>query len=177
MSEKAYRRHFLKSFNFPEFNQYFLKEALNPEHTIIAVIDCSFLRKSGKKTDGKAYFYNGVTGKSSQGLEISVISIVEIETRLSYSLSLQQTPSRPQIKPVKKQSQNPKTSWSKKSRKKQEPKSSTPDITRVDGYAQHLKNTRYFFPTSVRYLVADGYYYRFKFWEAVRELNLDFIGK
>ena len=106
-----------------------------------------------------------------------MISIVEIETRLSYSLSLQQTPSRPQIKPVKKQSQNPKTSWSKKSRKKQEPKSSTPDITRVDDYAQHLKNTRYFFPTSVRYLVADGYYYRFKFWEAVRELNLDFIGK
>ena len=177
LSEKTYRRHLIKSFNFPEFNQYFLKEALNPEHTIIAVIDCSFLRKSGKKTDGKAYFYNGVAGKSSQGLEISVISIVEIETRLSYSLSLQQTPSRPQIKPVKKQSQNPKTSWSKKSRKKQEPKSSTPDITRVDDYAQHLKNTRYFFPTSVRYLVADGYYYRFKFWEAVRELNLDFIGK
>jgi hypothetical protein len=40
-----------------------------------------------------------------------------------------------------------------------------------------LKNTRYFFPSSVRYLVADGYYYRSKFWEAVRELNLNFIGK
>jgi len=25
--------------------------------------------------------------------------------------------------------------------------------------------------------VADGYYYRSQFWEAVRELNLDFIGK
>ena len=33
------------------------------------------------------------------------------------------------------------------------------------------------FPKSVRYLVADGYYYRSKFWETVRELNLDFIGK
>jgi hypothetical protein len=40
-----------------------------------------------------------------------------------------------------------------------------------------LKNTRYFFPSSVRYLVADRYYYRSKFWEAVRELNLNFIGK
>ena len=29
----------------------------------------------------------------------------------------------------------------------------------------------------MRYLVADGYYYRSKFWETVRELNLDFIGK
>ncbi|MEG4212023.1 hypothetical protein [Microcoleus sp. S13_B4] len=44
-------------------------------------------------------------------------------------------------------------------------------------YAQHLKNTRCYFPTSVRYLVADGYYYRSKFWDAVRDLNLDFIGK
>jgi hypothetical protein len=108
LSEKTYRRHFLKIFNFPQFNQYFIKEALNPEHTIIAVIDCSFLRKSGKKTDGKAYFYNGVAGKSEQELEIYVISIVEIETRLSYSLSVEQTPSRPQIKPVKKMTKNQK---------------------------------------------------------------------
>ena len=177
LSEKTYRRHFLKSFNFPQFNQYFLESALNPKHTVIAVIDCSFLIKSGKKTDGKAYFYNGVAGKSEQGLEISVISIVEIESHLSYSLSVQQTPSRPQIKPAKKLPQNPKNCWSKKSRKKQDSQSSKPDITRVDDYAQHLKNTRYFFPSSVRYLVADGYYYRSKFWDAVRELNLNFIGK
>ena len=114
LSEKTYRRYFLKSFNFPQFNQYFLDKALNFEHTVIAVIDCSFLIKSGKKTDGKAYFYNGVAGKSEQGLEISVISIVELETRLSYSLSVQQTPSRPQIKPVKKMPKNPKNNRSKK---------------------------------------------------------------
>jgi len=177
LSEKTYRRHFLKSFNFPQFNQYFLEFALNPEHTVLAVIDCSFLRKSGKKTDGKGYFYNGVAGKSEQGLEISVISIVEIETRLSYSLSVPQTPSPPQIQPGKKLLQNPKNCSSKKTRKKPVSQSSKPDLTRVDDYAQHLKNTRYFFPTSVRYLVADGYYYRSKFWDAVRELNLNFIGK
>jgi hypothetical protein len=177
LSEKTYRRHFFKSFNFPQFNQYFLEKILNPEHTVIAVIDCSFLKKSGKKTDGKAYFYNGVAGKSEQGLEISVISIVEIESRLSYSLSVQQTPSSPQIKTAKKLPQNPKNCWSKKKCKKPDSQSSEPDITRVDDSAQHLKNTRYFFPSSVRYLVADGYYYRSKFWEAVRELNLNFIGK
>ncbi|MEG4397355.1 transposase [Microcoleus sp. BROC3] len=177
LSEKTYRRHFLKTFNFPQLNHYFLEKALNPEHTVIAVIDCSFLRKSGKKTDGKAYFYNGVAGKSEEGLEISVISIVEIETRLSYSLSVQQTPSRPQIKPAKKLPQKPKNCGSRKTRKKPDSQSSKPDLTRVDDYAQHLKNTRCYFPTTVRYLVADGYYYRSKFWEAVRDLNLDFIGK
>lgn len=98
LSEKTYRRHFLKGFDFPRFPQYFVKEALNPERTIIAVIDCSFLKKSGNQTEGKAYFYNGVAGKTEQGLEISVIAIVEVETHLSYSLSVQQTPSRPTTK-------------------------------------------------------------------------------
>jgi hypothetical protein len=105
LSEKTYRRHFLKGFDFPRFYQYFVKEALNSERTIIAVIDCSFLKKSGKKTEGKAYFYNGVAGKTEQGLEISVIAIVEVETHLSYSLSVQQTPSRPTTKLPKKNEQ------------------------------------------------------------------------
>ena len=78
---------FSKALTFHNLINIFSRVALNPEHTILAVIDCSFLRKSGNKTDGKAYFYNGVAGKSEQGLKISVISIVEIET-LSALLSL-----------------------------------------------------------------------------------------
>ncbi len=62
-------------------------------------------------------------------------------------------------------------------RKKQVYETSNPDITRVYDYAKHLKHTRSFFPISVRYLVADSYYYRSKFWDTVRELNLDLIGK
>jgi hypothetical protein len=83
LSEKTYRRHFLKNFNFPQFNQDFLKQALNPKQTVIAVIDCFFFRKSGKKTEGKADFYHSIAGKSEQGWEISVIYIVELETHLS----------------------------------------------------------------------------------------------
>jgi hypothetical protein len=92
LSEKTYRRHFFKDFNFSEFHQYFLRKALNHERTIIAVIDCSFIKKSGKKTEGKASFYNGLSGRPEEGLEISVISVVEVETHLSYSVSVQQTP-------------------------------------------------------------------------------------
>jgi hypothetical protein len=180
LSEKTYRRHFLKKFDFPQFNQYFLKQALNPEQTIIAVIDCSFLRKSGKKTEGKAYFYNSMAGKAEPGLEISLISIVEVETHLSYSLSVQQTPLHPQIETQKSSPKIPKKKLTKKHRKKQIPESSNPDITRVDDYAKHLKDTRDRFPNSVRYLVADGYYYRSKFWETVRTLyisNLELLFK
>ena len=52
-----------------------------------------------------------------------------------------------------------------------------PEITRVDDYAKHLKNTRSLLPDSVRYLVADGYYCRAKFWDAVRESDLNLISK
>ena len=47
----------------------------------------------------------------------------------------------------------------------------------VDDYAKHWKNTRSLLPESVRYLVADGYYCRAKFWEAVRESDLNLISK
>ncbi|WP_293323699.1 hypothetical protein [Microcoleus sp. PH2017_30_WIL_O_A] len=112
---------------------------MNPERTIIAVIDCSFIKKSGKKTEGKATFYNGVAGRPEEGLEISVISVVEVETHLSYSVSVKQTPWRPPTELPK----NPLTvrgkNNSKKPTKKEASQSSTPELTRVDDYVQHLK--------------------------------------
>ena len=94
-NEKTYRRQFFKNFDLTQFSKYFLKKALNHQRTIIAIIDCSFLKKSGKKTEGKGYFYNGVAGRAEQGLEIYVISIVEVKTHISHSLSVQQALSRP----------------------------------------------------------------------------------
>ncbi|MEG4041730.1 transposase, partial [Microcoleus sp. S1D4] len=145
--------------------------------TLIAVIDCSFIPKSGKKTEGKASFSNGVAGRPEEGLEISVISVVEVETHLSYSLSVQQMPLRPTTELPK----NPLTAQvknnSKKLGKKQKLLSLTPEITRVDDYAQPLKKTRSLLPDSVRYLVADGYYCRLKFWNAVRDADLNLISK
>lgn len=177
LSEKTYRRQFLKAFNFPQFNQYFLQAAVSNQNTVIAVIDCSFLKKSGKKTAGKDYFFNSIAGKAEKGLEISVISIVEVETRLAYTLSVQQTPKRPELVVVP-EPEIIKAKPSRISRHKNSLYSSPkPELTRIDDYIQHLKNTRTFLPDSVRYLVADGYYYRSKFSQAVQELNLEFIGK
>jgi len=177
LSEKTYRRHFLKGFDFPKFPKAFINKALNHERTLIAVIDCSFIPKSGKKTEGKASFYNGVAGRPEEGLEISVIAVVEVETHLSYSVSVQQTPWRPPTELPK----NSRTTRAKKTQKnglkKKNQESSTPDITRVKDYAQHLMKTRSLLPDSVRYLVADGYYYRAKFWNAVRDADLNLISK
>jgi hypothetical protein len=177
LSEKTYHRHFFKGFDLPKFHKYFINQALNHERTLIAVIDCSFIPKSGKKTEGKASFYNGVAGKPEEGLEISVIAVVEVETHLSYSLSVQQTPWRPPTELRKHPLTTKVKKNSKKRGKKIAPKSSMPEITRVDDYVQHLIKTRSLLPDSVRYLVADGYYYRFLFWKAVRDADLNLISK
>ena len=90
---------------------------------------------------------------------------------------MQQTRSRLQKQQPKTPRIFAKKSLPKNQRKKQVSETLKPDITRVDDEAKHLKNNLFLFPKSVRYLVADGYYYRSKFWESVRDLNLDFSGK
>ena len=106
-----------------------------------------------------------------------MISLVEVETHLSYSVSVKQTPWRPTTELPK----NPLTARCKKNSKKQtkkdESQSSTPELTRVDDYVQHLKETRSLLPESVGYLVADGYYCHAKFWDAVRNSNLNLMSK
>jgi hypothetical protein len=69
----------------------------------VAAIDCSFIPKSEKNTWGVDSFYNGSIGKPEKGLEISVISIVDVDACQGYALSVQQTPftDRTLLEPVK----------------------------------------------------------------------------
>ena len=87
---------FAHALTFHNFISIFTELALNPERTVIAVIDCYFVKS--EKTEGKAYFYKSIAAKPEHELEISVIYLVEVETRLSSSLSFQKTPSLPQTK-------------------------------------------------------------------------------
>ena len=53
-----------------------------------------FLRKSGAHTEGLGYFHNGnsrVIKKLERGFEMSLISIVNIEERSAYALSMHQS--------------------------------------------------------------------------------------
>jgi len=89
LSEKTNRRHFFKSFDFAAFNKLFLNKSLDHQRTLIAVIDCSFIPKSGKKTEGKASFYNGVSGRPEEGLE---------REHLKYVMSINTTQAKARFK-------------------------------------------------------------------------------
>jgi hypothetical protein len=90
-SERTYRRQYQESFDFIQMNAHTIEMAVPPYREQVAAIDCSFIPKSGKTTWGVDSFYNGSIGKSEKGLEISVISIVDVDACQGYTLSVQQT--------------------------------------------------------------------------------------
>jgi hypothetical protein len=129
----------------------------------VAAIDCSFIPKSGKTTWGVDSFYNGSIGKSEKGLEISVISVVDVDACQGYTLSVQQTPftDRTHVEQTKSKSQKTEVLISQ----------------RVQAYLDHLAITRPFFPSVVEYLVADSFYSKKKVVDSVISLELHLVSK
>ncbi|MDE2954457.1 MAG: transposase [Gemmatimonadota bacterium] len=54
-------------------------------------LDASFIPKSGNKTYGLDYFFNGCHSKTEKGLEICGVALVDVEENTAYPLSVRQT--------------------------------------------------------------------------------------
>ncbi|BCD99211.1 transposase [Marinagarivorans cellulosilyticus] len=91
MSEKRFARWYRRDFPFAQFNTELLLHSLGRSQENIAAIDASFMKKSGKKTEGLGWFYNGAQGASERGLETSLISAVNIKSHTAYSIDARQT--------------------------------------------------------------------------------------
>ena len=68
LSERTYRRHFAVPYAFISLNEALIDEAIVPNHFQVAVIDASFVPKSGKATDGLDRFWNGKASRVECGL-------------------------------------------------------------------------------------------------------------
>lgn len=123
---------------------------------MIAAIDCSFIPKAGKETYGLGNFYNGSASKTERGLEISVIAVIDVDSKQGYSLSVRQTADKQTLE-------------ADKSPQKKE--------SRVDSYIEQLKATKPYLPKQVRYLVGDGFYSKRKWLTGVVAEGLEVIGK
>lgn len=142
--EKTYARHFGRTFDFKAFNQALIQRQLGPE--TIAAIDTSFIPKSGKKTYGLDRFFNTCLRKSRRGLELSLLALIDVQSRHAYTLSACQTPAFPRAKTDPPQSQR-----------------------RLSHYIAHFKDNLPYLPQTVRYLACDGAYARKHFLEAIRQ--------
>ena len=148
--EKTFSRWYYRNFNFVEFNRLLFKFIINHDKSsvMISAIDCSFIPKSGKHTEGLGKFYNGSQGKAEKGLEIFTIAVIDLEKNTGYHLSTRQTVAI-----------------------------NNDEETRVDQYLAHLRQDRPALPEQVHYLTADGYYSKKKFIDGVVEMGLEQIGK
>lgn len=154
-SERTYRRHFTQGIGIEWFNQRLIEQASCSEHTRIAVVDCTFVEKSGRHTYGLDWFYNGKTQRAERGLELSVVAIVDIEQNTGYALSAQQTDAN--------LSETTKGKASKGNR--------------MDFYLGHLADCDRYFPPGIRYVAADGFYSKYKWVNGVVSLGYHSIGK
>jgi hypothetical protein len=179
-SERTYRRQYQKSVDFIPFHAQTIAAAIEPSREQIAAIDCSFISKSGKQTWGVDNFYNSSISKSQKGLEISVISVVDILAHQGYTLSVQQTAkTERETIPLAQQKAQKKRKSKSKSKSKAKAKAKTEPVIseRVKGYLEQLKTARAHLPTAVKYLAADSFYSKKSVVDGVVALDLDLISK
>ncbi|MBA3573340.1 MAG: transposase [Pyrinomonadaceae bacterium] len=153
LSEKTYRRQFRREFDFPSFNRAAIAQAQPDQQPQLFAQDTSFSQKSGKQTYGLDYFFNGTASRAERGLEVSLISIVDVAQNQALALSAEQTPPRPDTQRAEKTN------------------------TRIDFYLEHLQRTARYFPEAVRHGVADGFYAKEKFVTGVVSLGYHLISK
>lgn len=90
-SEKTYRNMFSRDFNWEKFNEEAIFEEFSMEDTLAAVIDPSYLTKSGKHTPGLNLYWSGVSSQMRRGLEISAVGVVDVEKEDCMMIGARQT--------------------------------------------------------------------------------------
>ena len=164
LAEKTYARQFRQPFAFVDFNERLIAEIVPPQHEKIGAMDCSYLAKSGRKTYGLGFFYDSSHDQPAKGLEISNLAVIDVTDNTGYTLSSWQTPPQAEIEQLV-------------AARSTAGKQDDEEISRVDFYAEHLRRDAGHLPAEVAYLAVDGYYPKFKFVKAVRELDLHVVSK
>lgn len=172
-SEKTYARQFAKAFDFVGFNRQLISAAIAPQRECVVAFDPSFIAKAGKQTAGRDFFWNGSHGRAEKGLEVSVLSIVDVARHTGFTLSVAQTQPLPQ--PSAMVSPPPKTG--KGAKKKSRPPDKPAEETLVDLYLYHLRQVRYALLPTENHVAVDGYFAKKKWLDGVEELKLHTIGK
>jgi hypothetical protein len=153
LNESTFRRNFQKFFDWLDFNLALIKLAgvdLNKE--VIAAFDCSFITKSGKKTYGLDRFWSGCLNRAAKGLEISMLSLIDVKTRKAWALDVIQTPAG-------------------LSKKEDDTRK-----TRIDFYIEQVQRCANKL-LNIKYFVGDGFYAKTKVFEAMATMNKHFITK
>ncbi len=146
MNAKTFGRNFRKAFDFSKFNGL-LVDFFHSSEAFIIAIDCSYIAKSGKRSYGLSKFWSGCLQKAVKGLEISMIALVGIDSKVCLSISTEQTPANLE------------------------------NDNRIDFYLHQLSENSVYLLKKSKYIVADGFYAKEKFLEKTAQLGFFVITK
>lgn len=90
--ESSYRNHFAMDFDFSSFNSSLLLSS-GSGHYVVA-LDMSYIRKSGKYTEGLGKYWSGASSRSEWGLEAGLLGVVDVDNHTAFHLEATQTPSK-----------------------------------------------------------------------------------
>jgi hypothetical protein len=160
ITEHTFSRQMAKTLDFIDINAELIKSARGEKDVLIAAQDASYISKSGKKTYGLDYFWNGSAGKIDKGLEVDVIAVVKVdEKREAYALSAEQTPANPIPKSERK-------------------KKKVTDVSKIDFCLDHLKKTlSQLVALGIKHIAADAYFAKIKYVAGVVAMGLHVISK
>jgi len=173
-NEKTYRNNFTKYFPFLTFNIAHIKFRNFSE--VILAGDATYIKKSGTKTYGLGYFWSGVASKVLKGLELHVISAIDVNGNQSYHLHALQTPllflkfivldviMLKKTKDVENISSSPLNK-------------SSSLANRTEFYIYHFISNAKLLLTISKYVVYDGFAYKFKFVSALCAAGFEVISK
>jgi hypothetical protein len=175
--ERTFRRGFARGFSWGEFNQRLLTTIVPVQHELIAALDTSFVKKSGKHTAGLGMFFNGCAGRVEKGLELSLLSLIDVTAQTGYALWAWQT-----IASAHSRKSSGKNSKSDRDKDKQPAKAQanakkTEVDSRLDECLRQVEKVRPLLPLKVRYLAVDGFYSCRKFVDGICALHLQVVGK
>jgi hypothetical protein len=147
-SESTYRTHFEEKFDFFKFNKSLVKQITDD---VIIGFDPSYLSKSGKKTHGVGYFWSGVAGKAKWGLEVAGFAAIDPILNTAFHLNAYQTPSKEELDLL--------------------------GMTLLSHYAGLITKNAGEFKKLSQYVVADAYFSKLPFVEAVSKAKLFLISR
>lgn len=147
--EQTFRNHFEKAFDFFSFNMQLINQSLYLERVI--AFDPSFIPKAGKSTYGRGRFWSGVAGAAKWGLDIGGFAIVDIVNNTAFHLNAWQTPSAEEL--LEK------------------------GLNLLTYYASLVTANAARFKEFSNYIVADAYFSKRPFVEAVKSGGLEFISR
>jgi hypothetical protein len=179
--EKTFSRGFGREFDWVLFNREAIDQVIPRDHEQALVLDASFIDKSGRCTYGLDRFWNGSASRAEKGLEVSVLSWLDLTTHQAYTLSVEQTPPKPVVdepKPITSDATSIHKGKGKRGKGKTT-REALAEESRIDAY---LAQVRYSVETYqlqwLKWLIVDGYYAKVKFIDGIiNDCGLDLIGK